>query len=111
MVDIAGSYEDYSDFGTTLNGKLAWAYRTTDTLRLRGSVSTGFRPPSLQQRFFSSNFTDFIGGVPTDVVLAPNGGTGANDAGIPKLKEETSENMYSGLTWEPLDNLTVTVDG
>src|SRR3546814_1371931 len=93
MVDIAGRYEDYSDFGTTLNGKLAWAYRTTDTLRLRGSVSTGFRAPSLQQRFFSSTFTDFIGGVPTDVVLAPNGGTVANAAGIPKLKAETSDNF------------------
>jgi iron complex outermembrane receptor protein len=111
MVDIAGRYEDYSDFGTTLNGKLAWAYRTTDSLRLRGSVSTGFRAPSLQQRFFSSTFTDFIGGVPTDVVLAPNGGAVANAAGIPKLKEETSDNFTLGFTWEPLDNLTLTVDG
>lgn len=111
MVDVAGRYEDFSDFGTTLNGKLAWAYRTTDTLRLRGSVSTGFRAPSLQQQFFSSTFTDFVGGVPTDVVLAPNGGTVANAAGIPKLKEETSDSYTLGLTWTPTDAVSVTVDG
>lgn len=109
--DLAGRYEHFSDFGSTLNGKLALAYKATETVRLRGSVSTGFRAPSLQQRLFSSTFTDFIGGVPTDVVLAPNGGTVANAAGIPKLKEETSNNFTLGFTWEPLDNLTFTVDG
>lgn len=111
MLDVAGRYEDFSDFGSTLNGKLAWAYRATDSLRLRGSISTGFRAPSLQQRFFSSTFTDFIGGVPTDVVLAPNGGAVANAAGIPKLEEETSDSYTFGLTWAPNAAISVTIDG
>ena len=57
----------------------------TDDLLLRASASTGFRAPSLQQVYFSSTFTDFVAGVPMDVVLAPNGGKVANAAGIPKL--------------------------
>ncbi|MBB5014262.1 TonB-dependent receptor plug domain-containing protein [Rehaibacterium terrae] len=109
-VATAARFEDYSDFGTTLDGKLALAFRATDALLLRGSASTGFRAPSLQQRFFSSTFTDFISGVPVDVLLAPNGGTVANAAGIPALTEETSRSFTAGFTWAPTDDLTVTVD-
>ena len=94
-------YEHYSDFGSTTTGKLAAAYRRRGDLLLRGSVCTGFRAPSLQQVYFSSTFTDFISGVPLDVVLAPNGGTVATAAGIPQLKEEKSKNFTLGLTWSP----------
>ena len=111
LTDAAVRYEKYSDFGSTLTGKLAGAFHATDQLLLRGSVSTGFRAPSLQQRWFSSTFTDFISGEPVDVVLAPNGGAIANAAGIPPLKEETSRSYTLGLTWTPRDNLSLTLDG
>jgi iron complex outermembrane recepter protein len=109
-VQTALRYENYSDFGSTLTGKLAGAYRVDPQVLLRGSASTGFRAPSLQQVFFSSTFTDFISGVPQDVVLAPNGGTIANAAGIPKLKEEKSKSATLGLTWSPSSALAVTGD-
>lgn len=109
--DAAVRFEDYNDFGSTVTGKLAGAFRTTDTFLLRGSVSTGFRAPSLQQHFFSSTFTDFVSGKPVDVVLAPNGGEIANAAGIPALKEEKSTSFTLGATWKPLDNLSITLDG
>ncbi len=109
--DAALRYEDYSDFGSTATGKLAASFRVTDTFLLRGSVSTGFRAPSLQQRYFSSTFTDFVSGEPVDVVLAPNGGAIAKAAGIPDLKEEKSTNFTLGFTWKPLDNVNVTLDG
>ncbi|MDE2427596.1 MAG: TonB-dependent receptor [Burkholderiales bacterium] len=102
--------EHYSDFGSTLTGKLAASYKATDSLLLRGSVSTGFRAPSLQQVYFSSTFTDFISGVPMDVVLAPNGGVVANAAGIPKLKQETSNNYTLGLTFKPSNTFSMTAD-
>ncbi|MBX3689697.1 TonB-dependent receptor [Dokdonella sp.] len=111
MTDQALRYENYSDFGSTLIGKLAGAFRVTDTFLLRGSLSTGFRAPSLQQRYFSSTFTDFISGEPIDVVLAPNGGTVANAAGIPKLTEEKSRSGTLGFTWKPNDAISVTLDG
>jgi len=47
-------FEDYSDFGSTVIGKLAGRYQATDQLAFRGSVSTGFRAPSLAQQFFTS---------------------------------------------------------
>ncbi len=102
--------EKFSDFGSTLTGKLAASYKIDEQLLLRGSGSTGFRAPSLQQVYFSSTFTDFISGVPLDVVLAPNGGAIANAAGIPKLKEEKSTSFTFGLTWSPMKALAVTAD-
>ena len=110
MTAFAVRYEDYSDFGDTLNGKLAAAFHATDSLLLRGSVSTGFRAPSLQQKYFSSTITDFIGGQPVDIVIAPNDSELAQAAGIPSLVEEQSTSATLGLTWTPRDNLSVTVD-
>ena len=103
-------YEKFSDFGSTVTGKLAASYKVAPNVLLRGSASTGFRAPSLQQVYFSSTFTDFIGGVPTDVVLAPNGGAVANAAGIPKLKEEKSTSFTFGTTWTPTQAISVTAD-
>jgi iron complex outermembrane receptor protein len=103
-------YEKYSDFGSTSTGKLAGSWRVAPEVLLRGSASTGFRAPSLQQVNLSSTFTDFIGGVPTDVVLAPNGGAVANAAGIPKLKEEKSTSFTLGTTWTPTQAVSVTAD-
>jgi len=108
--DVAVRWEKYSDFGSTTVGKVAAAYRPADDLLLRGSASTGFRAPSLQQIYFSSTFTDFISGVPLDVVLAPNGSTVANAAGIPKLKEEKSKSLTLGFAWNPSRTLAVTAD-
>ncbi|MYM35705.1 TonB-dependent receptor [Duganella sp. FT94W] len=103
-------HEKYSDFGSTTTGKLAGSWRVAPSVLLRGSASTGFRAPSLQQMYFSSTFTDFIGGVPTDVVLAPNNSAVTNLAGIPKLKEEKSTSYTLGTTWTPTPALSVTAD-
>jgi len=108
--DAAVRWEKYSDFGSTTVGKLAASFRTSNELLFRGSASTGFRAPSLQQVYFSSTFTDFISGVPLDVVLAPNGGAIANAAGIPKLKEEKSKSLTGGFTWTPSAAVAVTAD-
>lgn len=109
-VQTAVRHERYSDFGSTTTGKLAAAYRLAPNVLLRGSASTGFRAPSLQQMYFSSTFTDFVGGQPLDVVLAPNGGPVANAAGIPQLKDEESKSYTLGLTWSPTQSTSVTAD-
>ncbi|MBX9402175.1 TonB-dependent receptor [Lysobacter sp. BMK333-48F3] len=107
---VAVRYEDYSDFGNTTTGKLAAGFRATDTLMLRASASTGFRAPSLQQKYFSSTITDFVNGEPVDVVIAPNGGTIANAAGLPLLTKEKSRNYTVGLTWSPTADTSLTLD-
>ncbi len=109
-VQTAVRAERYSDFGSTTTGKLAASFKASDALLFRSSASSGFRAPSLQQVYFSSTFTDFISGVPQDVVLAPNGGAIANAAGIPKLKEENSKNFTLGMTLKPSNTLSMTAD-
>jgi len=109
-LQAAVRHERYSDFGSTTTGKVAGAFKATDDLLLRASASTGFRAPSLQQVYFSSTFTDFVSGVPMDVVLAPNGGKVANAAGIPKLHEEKSKSYTLGATWTPTKAISVTAD-
>jgi iron complex outermembrane recepter protein len=109
-VQTALRAERYSDFGSTVTGKLAASYKFNPEVLMRGSLSTGFRAPSLQQVYFSSTFTDFISGVPLDVVLAPNGSAAANAAGIPKLKQETSKNYTFGFTLKPSKSLSMTAD-
>ena len=59
-MDIAGRYENFSDFGGTFNGKLAMRYEFTPAIALRGAVSTGFRAPSLNQLWFNNVSTQFV---------------------------------------------------
>ena len=63
--------EHYSDFGENVSGKLAARYDFTPGFALRASVQNGFRAPSLQQQFFETTSTNFIGGLPFDVTTFP----------------------------------------
>ncbi len=110
LVTAAIRYENYSDFGGTLNGKLAMRYKFSDAFNLRGSVSTGFRAPSLQQIYFNTIFTNFENGQPTEVLLSNNFSTVTRTLGIERLKQERSTNESLGFTWRPLNNLSLTVD-
>ena len=53
LINLASRFEYYNDFGGNLAGKLATRYKLSDKLSLRGSVSNGFRAPSMQQRYYS----------------------------------------------------------
>ncbi|HYR29464.1 MAG TPA: TonB-dependent receptor, partial [Thermoanaerobaculia bacterium] len=99
-----------NDFGNTVNGKVSFAFGATPMLNLRGSASTGFRAPSLHQRYFSSTFTDFIAGEAADVKLARNDSELAELVGIPPLREEESLNFSLGTTWNPRSTTAVTAD-
>lgn len=110
LVTAAARYENYSDFGGTLTGKLAMRYKFSNAFNLRGSVSSGFRAPSLQQTYFNTVFTNFVGGQPQEVYLANNLSTVTRTLGIPRLKQERSVNQSIGFTFKPLSNLSVTVD-
>jgi len=110
LVGAAVRFENYSDFGSTLNGKLATRYKITDNFNLRGSVSTGFRAPSLQQINFSSTFTTVQGGQIAEVKIAPNNSPITRAAGIPELKEEKSVNGSIGFSFKPTRELTLTMD-
>lgn len=114
LLSPAVRYENYSDFGNTFNGKLSARARLADSFALRGSASTGFRAPSMQQIYFNNISTQFnkVG----DEFIASQVGTFRNDSdlakmiGIPELKEETSRNFSAGFVFNPFPALTITTD-
>lgn len=110
LVSGAVRFENYSDFGSTFNYKLATRLKLSDAISFRGSYSTGFRAPSLAQRYFNTTFTNFAGGVAVDQIIANNESVIAQTVGIPKLKQETSQNASIGFTAKPASNFNVTVD-
>jgi len=110
MVSGAVRFEKYSDFGSTINGKLASRLKLTDNINLRGSLSTGFRAPSLAQSYYGLHFTNINAAGATEILLSPNDSPVTRSFGIPKLKQETAVNASLGLT-STFSNFTATVDG
>lgn len=110
LIDLAERFENYNDFGFVGTEKFATRYKVTDNFNLRGSISTGFRAPSLQQQNFSNTNTIVSGGQLVFQKTVPNYSNIAKAAGIPSLTPETSTNYSLGFTWQPASNLTVTVD-
>ncbi len=111
LIDVAVRFENYSDFGFVNTSKFATRYKLTHNFNLRGSVSTGYRAPSLQQINFSNTLTTFVGNQLEEEKVARNGDAITNAAGIPKLKQETSVNGSIGFSWKPARGLTFTTDG
>jgi iron complex outermembrane receptor protein len=107
---LAGRYEHFSDFGGTLNGKLALRYEIVDGYALRGSISNGFRAPSLHQQFFTTTSTNFINGLPVDISTLAVNSPVARALGSNDLEPEDSLNLSLGATANPVPGLTLTVD-
>jgi iron complex outermembrane receptor protein len=107
---LAGRYEHYSDFGSTWNGKFAARWEPIHGYALRGSISNGFRAPSLHQQFFTTTSTNFIGGVPVDIATVAVNSPVAQALGSTPLKPEKSTNFTFGGTANPVRGLTFTVD-
>ena len=110
----AGRYEHYSDFGSTFNYKFSSRYNIGDRFSLRGSVSSGFRAPSMQQKYYAKTNTLFIsqGGslVPVQAGTFTNDSQLAGLLGIPKLTEEKSHSYSVGFTAKPFSGFEITVD-
>jgi len=104
--DLAGRYEHYSDFGSTTVGKFTARYDFNPMIAIRGTVSTGFRAPTLEEEFYSgTNVSPFS----ADVVLPPNSPAAAL-AGFASLKPEKSTNYSIGFVAHPMDRMQITVD-
>jgi iron complex outermembrane receptor protein len=112
MLQYALRYEDFSDFGSTVNGKVAGRYTMSDTVTLRGSVSTGVHAPTPGQANVSTTITTFDGttGMQVEEGLVRPTSAGALAVGGAPLKEEESVNMSLGFTADIADNTTLTFD-
>ena len=111
LISGAVRVENYSDFGFTHNYKFSTRFKAASNFNLRGSISTGFRAPSLQQVNFSSTFTTVQGGTIAEVKIAPNYNPITKAAGIPELKQEKSLNGSLGFSFKPVSEFSITVDG
>jgi iron complex outermembrane recepter protein len=115
-VGIAGRYENFSDFGSTTNGKLTVRYSPMQQLIFRGAASTGFRAPSLSQGNFSAISTNFLLNQQTGLLEPFETGTYRVDSAIARalgaqdLKPEKSKNLSAGVVWQPFSNFELTFD-
>ncbi|MCZ6643235.1 MAG: TonB-dependent receptor [Gammaproteobacteria bacterium] len=102
-------YEDFSDFGSTLDGKLSARVNFNERVSLRGTVATGFRAPGVQQTFFSQKSTNLdASGTLADTL---NGSRAVAQAlGFADLREETSIGFTAGLVLQPSDAFSFTID-
>ena len=105
-------YEDFSDFGGTLNSKLASRYNVSDDFVIRGAISTGFHAPTPGQANITSIITTFDGTTGAQIeeglVRADNPLAIAN--GAQELKEEESVSLSLGFTYSGFDNGNLSVD-
>jgi iron complex outermembrane receptor protein len=103
--------ENYSDFGNATVWKVSSRYKfLDDKLIVRGSVSTGFRAPSLHQIYTEKSQSSFSGGAIQITGIINNVSTAARTNGVPKLKAEKSTNITFGAGIKPSNNFSVTLD-
>lgn len=106
----ASRHENYSDFGDTVDGKLAVSYQPLPSVLLRSSVSTGFRAPSLSQIYFTStkstmNMSDMLQTGIFNVDSPVARALGAKD-----LTPEKSKHLSAGIVYEPISNFSFSID-
>jgi iron complex outermembrane receptor protein len=111
LVNATVRHEEYSDFGAANVWKLSSRYKFyDDKFTLRGSLSTGFRAPSLHQIYTEKSQSTFSGGAIAVTGIVSNVSTTARSLGVPSLTAEKSENTTLGLGLRPSKNFNLTVD-
>jgi iron complex outermembrane recepter protein len=105
-LDVAGRYANFSDFGNTTVGKFTARYDFNPIFAIRGTISNGYRAPTLAEEFYSgTNVSPSF----AQVQLPPNS-PAAKVAGFGPLKPEKSDNYSVGFVLHPLDRLQITAD-
>ncbi len=99
LITSAVRGDHYQSFGNSINLKLSGRYDLSKKMSVRGSVSSGFRAPSMQQIYFNNVSTQFNNGVAAQVGTFRNNSQLASELGIPGLQEESSVNLSAGLSY------------
>ena len=112
LLEGAVRYENFSDFGNNFSWKTDGRYKfLDDKFVVRGSVSTGFRAPSLHQIFYSNVQTKITAGTVANQGTFNNASSIIrNDLGVAKLDAEKSFNVTVGVAVKPTNNLSITAD-
>ena len=99
-VGTAVRFEDFEDFGTTINGKISGRFELSDRVALRGAISSGFRAPTPGQQHAFNVTTAFIGGQLTNNGVVPSTSAVAVTRGGGQLQPEKSRNYSAGMVVE-----------
>ncbi len=99
-IGLMGRLEKFDDFGSTADGKVSSLYRITDNLSLRGSVSTGFRVPTVGQENVTNITTAYIDGALTQQGIIPSFCSEAKHIGAKELEPEESLTLAGGVVTE-----------
>lgn len=112
LVNGTARIEEYSDFGEAFVWKLSSRYKLLDDkVIVRGSVSTGFRAPTLHQIYTQKAQYSFVPGAGIQVGgFINNVSPQARLLGIKPLEAEKSQNFTAGLAFKPKKGLSFTVD-
>jgi iron complex outermembrane receptor protein len=108
---VAGRYEEYDTFGSAVVGKFNALYEVSDAVSLRFTIGTGFHAPSPGQNNTQIVTTNFRGGNQVQTGTYPVTSDIAQFYGATSLNPERSTNIGAGIVLEPVDNLTLTIDG
>lgn len=105
-------HEEYSDFGGATVWKASTRYKfLDDKITFRGSISTGFRAPTLHQIYTQKSQYSFVAGQGIQVSgIINNVSPQARQLGIPSLDPEKSTNITVGLGAKPFRNFNLTLD-
>jgi iron complex outermembrane receptor protein len=107
VVDLAGRFEHYTDFGDAKVGKVTARYDFSPEFALRGTISNGFRAPTLAEEFYTSVN---VGPTTAFAQLAPNSAAGKLLGLGDGLQPEHSMDFSFGMVWRPLPTMNATLD-
>lgn len=110
LIGVAARGESYSDFGEIATGKVSARYDITRQVALRGTVSTGFRAPSLQQQYFTSISSVIVGGNIIETGTFPSNDPLVASLGARALRPEKSTSFSAGTVMR-FGGFDLTVDG
>ncbi|MCO8167520.1 TonB-dependent receptor [Pseudomonas sp. 21LCFQ02] len=114
---LAVRYENYSDFGSALAGKFSNRYQFNQQVAVRGTISNGFRAPSLAEQYYQSALVRPVNDPITNTTYVSyyydtlrTDAPAARALGAKELKPEKSINFSLGLVFTPTDQLSVSLD-
>jgi len=110
---LAGAlrYEDFSDFGDTTKGKIAFRWQALENIAFRGAFSTGFKAPTLGQSNVRNVTTAFgTDGQLIDRATLPPTDPVSQLKGGEQLTPEESESITFGVVADFENGLFITAD-
>lgn len=111
---VALRYENFSDFGSVVAGKVSARYEISPQLSLRSAYSTGFRAPSLAQQAYTISTSNLVTVNGTQQLVETGtfavASAAAKALGAQDLQAEKSRNLSLGLNFQPSKSTSLSLD-